>query len=105
MGVVGFSHSKEDHGDREVDGAGDEGRNPFGPAESIVGFILFEVEVDLLKDILGLKGDHSGLMLKFSDGGLELGLGDVLQDAFGVPSPVENLGFGSGQEAASESLT
>ena len=97
MGVVGFSHSKKDHGDSEVDRTRDEGRDPFGPAKGVVGFLLFEVEVDLLEDILGLEGDHPGFMLKLADGGLELRLGDVLQDAFSVPPPVENLGLGSGQ--------
>ena len=61
------------------------------------GFLLLEVEVDLLEDILGLEGDHPGFMLKLADGGLELRLGDVLQDAFSVPPPGENLGLGSGQ--------
>ena len=55
MGVVGFSHTKQDHGDREVDGARDEGRDPFGPAKGVVGFLFLEVEVDLLEDILGLE--------------------------------------------------
>ena len=97
VSVVGFSHSKEDHGDGEVDGAGDQRGDPFGPTESVVGFILFEVEVDLLEDVLGLEGDHAGFMFEFMDGVLKLGLGDVLQNAFGVPPPVENLGFGTGK--------
>ena len=36
-------------------------------------------------------------MFKLADSGLELRLGDVLQDALSVPPPVENFGFRSGQ--------
>ena len=36
-------------------------------------------------------------MLELANGGLELRLGDVLQDALSVPPPVENFGFRSGQ--------
>ena len=93
MSVVGFTHSKQDHGDHEVDGAGDQRSDPFGPSESIVGLPILEVEVDLLEDVLGFEGDHSGLMFEFSDGVLELGLGDVLQNPFSIPSPVQDLGF------------
>ena len=58
-----------------------------------MGFNLLEIEVDLLEDVLGFKRDHSGFVFEFPDGILELGLGDVLQNSFGIPSPVEDLGF------------
>ena len=58
---------------------------------------LLQVEVDLLEDVLGLEGDHTGLMFKFANGILVLGLGDVLQDPLGIPSPVEDLWFGTGK--------
>ena len=48
---------------------------------------------NLLEDVLGLEGDHTGLMFEFSDGVLELGLIDILQNPFGIPPPVENLRF------------
>ena len=38
---------------------------------------------NLLEDVLGLEGDHTGLMFEFSDGVLELGLGDIFQNSFG----------------------
>ena len=97
-GVVGFSHSKKDHGDGEVDEAGDQGGDPFGPSEEIVGLNLLEVQVELLEDLLGLEGDHTGLMLEFTDGVLELRLRYVLQIPFSVPSPVEDLGFGTRED-------
>ena len=54
--------------------------------------ISFQVEVDLLKDVLSLEGDNAGLMFELSDGVVELGLGAAPQDSLGIPSPVENLG-------------
>ena len=52
VGVVGFTHSKQDHGDGEADDAGDQGGDPFGPSEKTVGLNLLKVEVYLLEDIL-----------------------------------------------------
>ena len=53
---------------------------------------------NLLEDVLGLEGDHTGFMFEFPDGVLELGLGDVLQNAFCIPPPVENLRFRTGKD-------
>ena len=100
-GIVGFANSEQNHGDRKVDEPRDQGSDPFGPSEGIVGLPLLEVEVDLLEDVLGLERDHTGLMFKFSDGVLELGLGGVLQNPFGIPSPFEDLGFRSREDGAS----
>ena len=96
-GIVGFANSEQNHGDRKVDETRDQGGDPFGPSEDIVRLYLLEVEVHLLENDLGLEGDHAGLVLELVDGSLELGLGDVLQDPLCVPSPVENLGFGTGK--------
>ena len=64
LGMVGFTHSKQDHGDSEIDEAGDQGSDPFGPSEEILGLYLLEVEIDLLEDVFSLEGDHTGLMLE-----------------------------------------
>ena len=97
MGIAGFTHSKQNHGNGEVDEAGDQGSDPFGPSEEIMGLNLLEVEIDLLEDVLGLEGD-TGLMLEFRYGILELGLKDILQNPLSIPSPVEDLGFGTRED-------
>ena len=97
-GIVGFANSEQNHGDRKVDKTGDQGCDPFGPSEEVVRLNLLKVEIHLLEDVLGLKGDHAGFVLELVNGILKLGLGDVFQDPFGVPSPVENLGFGARED-------
>ena len=97
-GIVGFADSKQNHSDREVDEAGDQGGDPFGPTKDVKGLDLLEVEVYLLEDVLGFKMDHAGLVPKLVDGILELRLLDVLQDPLSVPSPVEDLVFGTGKD-------
>ena len=87
-GIVGFAHSKQNHGGGEVDETRDQGGDPFGPSKEVVGLDFLEVEVDLLEDVLCLEGDYAGFVLELADGILELGLGDVLQDPLSVPSPV-----------------
>ena len=63
--VVGLADSEQDHGDGEVDEAGDQGGDPLGPSKEVVGLNFLKVEVDLLEDVLSLKGNNAILMLKF----------------------------------------
>ena len=52
--------------------SGDEGGDPFGPTEEGGALVFLKVEVDLLENVLGLEGDHAGLVFEFLKSVVEL---------------------------------
>ena len=47
------------HSCQSIGQSSDEGGDPLGPTKEIGALMSLKVEVDLLKDVLGLEGDHA----------------------------------------------
>lgn len=90
---IGSTEAQQDHINDKVDPSHLGPDDPFGPSKEVLGLGLLKVEVDLLQDVFSLGRDHSSVVLKFLNGLLELGFGDVVQYPFCIPSPVKDFGL------------
>ena len=95
MGMQEEPHETQDK-DREyqVDDGRDQRSHPLGPAEQVAGLSAFEVQIHLLENVFGLKGDNSGGLFQFLHGLKKLWGRDVAEHSLSIPIPIKDLSLG-----------